>query len=203
MERLVMSGVESPFHAARVPVGDDWVDSGVLFHRDHGDRGTAWVALDRTADGTVVATDMACGRSGLQLMKVSGSSFAAFARDEYTTLPEREDRPLYVHCDIGWRYAEPMAAIEPRVAQYVASEQVADLAATVFHDFVSLSIQHLVHEIGGRMLERWPQLTEVSFEAQNRLWDLSHTSEADGRVKVYTDPRPPYGRIGLVMRREG
>ena len=41
--------------------------------------------------------------------------------------------------------------------------------AAVFHQFVSLSIQHLVHEIGLRMLERWPQLDEVSFEATNRL----------------------------------
>ena len=27
------------------------------------------------------------------------------------------------------------------------------------------------------MLERWPQLSEVSFDAQNRLWDLAVTSE--------------------------
>jgi urate oxidase len=42
----------------------------------------------------------------------------------------------------------------------------------------------------------------VSFEAQNRLWDLSVTSETDERLKVYTDPRPPYGKIGLILRRD-
>ena len=26
-------------------------------------------------------------------------------------------------------------------------------------------------------------------------------SESDDRVRVYTDPRPPYGRIGLTLRR--
>jgi urate oxidase len=67
---------------------------------------------------------------------------------------------------------------------------------------VSLSIQHLVHEIGTRMLERWPQLVEVSFEAQNRLWDTAEVSADDDRLRVYTDPRPPYGRIGLTLRRE-
>ena len=41
----------------------------------------------------------------------------------------------------------------------------------VFHEFVSLSIQHLVHEIGLRMLERYPELTEITFEAQNRTFD--------------------------------
>ena len=53
------------------------------------------------------------------------------------------------------------------------------------------------------MLERWPQLAEVSFEAQNRTLDVAERSEADERVKVFTDPRPPYGRIGLTMRRDG
>ena len=51
------------------------------------------------------------------------------------------------------------------------------------------------------MLDRWPQLAEVSFEAQNRLWD-PFTAENDQRVKVYTDPRPPFGKIGLVLRRD-
>ena len=52
------------------------------------------------------------------------------------------------------------------------------------------------------MLLRWPQLSEVSFEAQNRLWDLAGESGEDQRVKVYADPRPPFGKIGLRLRRE-
>jgi urate oxidase len=207
MERLRVSGVEIPFEPALVPSDGTDEDEGglsaseVLFARQHGDRSNAWLELERTHDGISVA-DMASGRQGLQLMKVTGSSFADFARDEYTTLPERRDRPLYVHMDIGWRYASPDAAFAGDHASYVAGEQVADLAAAVFHRFVSLSIQHLVNEIGKVMLERWPQLSEVSFESQNRLWDLSVTSEEDERVKVYCDPRPPYGRIGLILRRE-
>ena len=86
-------------------------------------------------------------------------------------------------------------------ARYVAAEQVADLAVAVFHEFVSLSIQHLVNEIGIRMLDRWPQLAEVSFDAQNRLWDVGAESGDDPRVKSYADPRPPFGHIGLVLRR--
>jgi len=205
MERLVMTGRETPFAAARVPdAAGVWLDSAVLFHRTHGSHASASVGVDRTEEGRIVPSDLRSGRDGLQMIKVSGSSFAAFARDEYTTLPERPDRPLYIHCDIGWRYADDewSAALDPQPARYVAPEQVADLTATVFEGFVSLSIQHLVHEIGQRMLQRWPQLTEVCFEAENRLWDLSHTAEDDPRVKVYTDPRPPFGRIGLVLMRE-
>ena len=87
-------------------------------------------------------------------------------------------------------------------ARYVASEQVADFATAVFHDFVSLSIQHLVNEIGIRMLDRWPQLAEVSFDAQNRLWDVAAESPENPRIRSYSDPPPPYGHIGLVLRRQ-
>jgi urate oxidase len=204
MERLRVSGVEIPFEPAVVPApdGDGWEASDVLFERQHGDRSTAWIELGRTGDGDVHVTDLGAGRIGLQMMKVTGSSFADFARDAYTTLPERKDRPLYIHVDVGWKYSTPDLALDSSHSTYVAGEQVADLVGAVFHRFVSLSIQHLVNEIGAAMLERWPQLSEVSFEAQNRLWDLAVTSEQDDRVKVYCDPRPPYGRIGLVLRRE-
>jgi urate oxidase len=204
MERLTMHGRELPFPAALVPAGDGdgFAASEVLFARDRNDRSTASLELDRH-EGGVRISGHACGRTDLQLIKITGSSFADFARDEHTTLPERPDRPLYIWCDIGWRYAQAEDALGADPTRYVAGEQVADLAASVFHQFVSLSIQHLVNEIGNRMLERWPQLSEVSFEATNRLWDPGAESETDPRVKTYADPRPPFGRIGLVLRRDG
>ncbi|MBA3687449.1 MAG: urate oxidase [Chloroflexi bacterium] len=203
MERLTMQGRELPFPAALVPAadGDGFAASEVLFARDRNDRSTAALELERHKDGARI-TGHRCGRTDQQLIKITGSAFADFARDEHTTLPERSDRPLYVWCDIGWRYADPLDALGGDPARYVAGEQVADLAASVFHQFVSLSIQHLVNEIGSRMLERWPQLAEVSFDATNRLWDPGAQSEPDPRVRTYADPRPPFGKIGLVLRRD-
>ena len=204
MERLTMHGRELPFPSALVPAddGDGFTASEVLFGRDRNDRSTASLELERDEGGGVRITGLACGRADLQLIKITGSAFADFARDEHTTLPERRDRPLYIWSDIGWRYADPQDALGRDPARYVAGEQVADLAASVFHQFVSLSIQHLVNEIGNRMLERWPQLAEVSFEATNRLWDPGAESATDPRIKTYADPRPPFGRIGLILRRE-
>ena len=77
-----------------------------------------------------------------------------------------------------------------------------DLCQVTFDDFVSMSIQHLLYEMGKRLLARFPQLEEVSFEAQNRLWDTAFVSDADDRLKVYTDPRPPYGSIKLALTRD-
>ena len=204
MERLTMLGRELPFSAAVVPAvdgGDGYELSDRLFARDRNDASTASLDMERDESGAVRVTGHACGRADIQLIKVTGSAFADFARDEHTTLPERRDRPLYIWTDIGWRYTDADDALGADPARYVAGEQVADLAAAVFHDFVSLSIQHLVHEIGQRMLERWPQLAEVSFQATNRLWDTVIESESDARVKSYCDPRPPYGSLHLTLRR--
>jgi urate oxidase len=203
MERVTMRGRDLPFPAAVIPAadGDGFEPSDRLFSRDRCDAGSARLELARNDDGSVVITDHESGRRDLQLIKLTGSAFADFARDEHTTLPERRDRPLYIWCDIGWRYAEASHAVLADPAQYVAAEQVADLANAVFGEFVSLSIQHLVNEIGMRMLDRWRQLAEVSFDAQNRLWDLVAESDDDPRIRTYADPRPPYGHIGLVLRR--
>ena len=207
MESITVSGRDLPFPSAVVP-GDEpgsFAMSEVLFSRERCDASFATLDLVRTGaelDQKTRIGDLESGRAGLQLVKITGSSFADFARDEHTTLPERPDRPLYIWCDVGWRYAESRDALGDDAARYVAGEQVADLAAAVFHEFVSLSIQHLVHEIGQRMFTRWPQLSEVSFDAQNRLWDLAGEAPEDARVKVYADPRPPFGRIGLRLRRD-
>ena len=201
MERLTMVGRDLPFPAAVVPSADGFEMSDRLFSRDRCDYGTARLELARDASGTVEITDHESGHRELQLVKITGSAFADFARDEHTTLPERRDRPLYIWCDIDWTYTDAAHAVLADPAKYVATEQVADLANAVFHEFVSLSIQHLVNEIGLRMLDRWPQLASVSFDAQNRLWDVGAEAD-DGRTKTYADPRPPFGHIGLVLRRD-
>ncbi len=201
MERLTMVGRDLPFPAAVVPADDGFGNSDRLFSRDRCDFGTARLDLERDESGAVRITDHESGRREMQLIKITGSAFADFARDEHTTLPERRDRPLYIWCDIGWRYADASHAVLANPASYVGSEQVADLATAVFHEFVSLSIQHLLNEIGLRMLDRWPQLASVSFDAQNRLWDVGAEGD-DGRTKTYADPRPPFGHIGLLLHRD-
>jgi len=202
MELLTIIGRDLSFPAALIPSEDGFEASARLFARDRSDYGSARLDLARDEDGSVRITDHESGRRELQLIKITGSAFADFARDEHTTLPERPDRPLYIWCDIGWHYADASHAVLADPARYVAAEQVADLANAVFHEFVSLSIQHLVNEIGLRMLDRWPQLDEVSFDAQNRLWDLVAESSENSRIRTYSDPRPPFGHIGLVLRRD-
>jgi len=198
MRHVHVAARELPYRPMATGSG---VPSERVFSAVPGDHATAAIVLVREGDAIEVA-DLLSGRADLRLVKLSGSAFAAFARDEFTTLPERPDRALHVFMDVGWRYARPEIAIAPEAADYVASEQVRDLVGSIFDEYVSKSIQQLVYEVGQRMLERWPQLSEISFEAQNRTWDLPRVSTDDERVRVYTDPPAPYGRIGLVLQRE-
>jgi urate oxidase len=201
LRTLQISGRELPFHPVSVPDGDRFAPSPVLFNHGRGDYATASLELSGE-DGAIAITDHLCGRVEIQLLKVAGSSFTSFVRDGYTTLPDRRDRPLYIFLDVHWRYTDAELLRDPNPARYVPAEQVRDVAATVFHEFVSESIQHLVHEMGVRLLDRFPQLAEVSFTAQNRTRDPFAESEQDPRVKVYSDPFPAYGEISLTMRRE-
>ena len=82
------------------------LERGVLYSRSHDDHGVAQLHVPRDGDGRPALGDLRSGRVGLELLKVTGSSFTRFVRDEYTTLPERVDRPLYIHLDVHWRYAE-------------------------------------------------------------------------------------------------
>lgn len=201
MERLRLTGRELPFTAAPVSHGATFEDSKVLFRQSHDDFTTATLDFAGSGDSRII-TAHRCGRVGLQLLKVTGSSFTHFVRDAYTTLPERVDRPLFIYLDVFWKYADITDMLSPDLVHYVPAEQVRDVVQVIFHEFVSESIQHLVHEMGLRLLARFPQIAEVSFEAQNRTRDPVAVSEADPRLKVYSDPFPAYGMIKLTMTRK-
>ncbi len=194
---------ELPFPATVVPDGEGgFRESEVLFAGSgRSDYATSSIRM-RRVDGEPVLTSLESGRVGLKLFKVTGSAFTSFVRDEFTTLPERRDRPLYIFMDVFWTYVHPEDALGIHPHKYVPAEQVHDICVAVFHEFVSESIQHLVHEMGQRLLARFPQLAEVRFSAQNRTRDPFHTSDTDPQVKVYSDPFPAWGNITLRLGRD-
>lgn len=200
MEGLRVSARELPF--TRVGVGADGAPSAKLFALADGDHGEAHLEFGRR-EGEVVLVAQESGRVGLRLLKTTGSAFTAFARDDDTTLPERRDRPLLLHLDVHWTYADPVDALAGDPARYVAPIQVRDVVATVFDEFVSESIQHLVHEMGQRLLARFPGLAEVRFTGENHTHDpVPGSAGADEPgPKAYTSAFPAWGLITLTLRR--
>jgi urate oxidase len=189
MEGLRLWAAEQPFLPAA---------GGKVFRRVDGDHAVAELELAQR-DGHVDLVAQRSGQVGLRLLKTTGSAFTKFARDDDTTLPERGDRPLFVHLDVHWRYLHPDDAVGPG---FVAPADVLALVLETYDDFVSESIQHLGYELGTRMLARWPSLGEVAFRGENHTHDpVPGAAEADPLRKTYTSPFPAWGLITLVLSR--
>jgi urate oxidase len=120
------------------------------------------------------------------LLRLNGSAFRGFVRDQYTTLPDIANRPLHMWLDLDWSGA-------------AVAGDVRTLVHDVFDGFESGSIQQIIYQIGTKMLAEMPSVTEVNLEANNRTWDT--IAEQGDSVGVYTDPRPPYGCLGLSLKR--
>ena len=201
MQEVRVSGRELPFGVVEVPGEQGFEPSGVLRRREWSDHSVAEVRYRREKAEPVLAGSRS-GRMNMELLKTKGSAFTRFVRDEYTTLPERSDRPLFIRLDVHWDYARPGDATGDDPAGYVAGEQVRDICAAVFHEFVSESIQQLVHEMGKRVLERYSQLCAVDFAARNMTRDpYAVPDDPDDDRKVFVPPFPASGTITLTMTR--
>ncbi|HTG69957.1 MAG TPA: urate oxidase [Candidatus Udaeobacter sp.] len=200
IDAIEISADRLPFNAVTLAEGSGWSDSQLVFRRSHNEHASASQKWFRTADGAALA-EQESALSQIQLIKVSGSSFYGFVRDEYTTLPESFDRPLFIFLDIFWTYEDAEDAFDSMRGRYVPSEQVHDLAHTLFHSANSPSIQYLIYQIGKSILTSFPQLAEVRFESNNRTWETVVEPDHSAAAGVYTEPRPPYGFQGFTLTR--
>jgi urate oxidase len=193
MEAVRMSADEIPFEERLVPGEEDgeFEPSDLVFRVSDNEAAFGEISLARE-DGEPTIVDHRSGVTGIELVKVKDNSFTGYVQDEYTTLPERENRTLYIALDVFWTYADASQALGDDPAQYVPAEQVRDIAQTVFHEHDVNSIQDLIYRIGLRVLERFPQLESVEFEANNRTW-IKVRDDLEGDGKVLREPPRPTG----------
>jgi urate oxidase len=145
------------------------------------ERATARIEINR--QGVVEA---ASGLRGYKMLRPFGSSFTGFVRDQYTTLPELANRPLQMWLDLEWKCPE------------IVTGRVREIIVREFGSFESGSIQQVIYKIGMKILESIEPVTEVRLEANNRTWDMMAER---AEWAVFTEPRPPYGVLGLTLRR--
>jgi urate oxidase / 2-oxo-4-hydroxy-4-carboxy-5-ureidoimidazoline decarboxylase len=136
------------------------------------------------------------GIAGFRLLRLKGSAFTGFVRDEYTTLPDIHDRPLHMWLDLDWTFIDPGVAC----ADHLITPKVREIVESVFAGFESGSIQQIIYQIGRRILADISAISEVRLEANNRTWDT--IAEQGMSVGIYTEARPPYGCLGLTVKRD-
>jgi len=167
------------------------VDGDVAFTPIGPERGYA--RIEMTKGGLV---DAVSAINNFKLLRLGGSAFKGFVRDEYTTLPDLENRPLHMWLDVEWSYSDLKSAFSAGAV----SGRVRALVREVFRRFESGSIQQMIYQMGTRILADIPAISEIRLEANNRTWDT--IAERGQELGVYTDARPPYGCLGLRLRRE-
>jgi urate oxidase/2-oxo-4-hydroxy-4-carboxy-5-ureidoimidazoline decarboxylase len=165
-------------------------EGGPAFAPAGPERATARIELNRS--GTV---ELVSGIQGFRLLRLGGSAFHGFVRDQYTTLPDIANRPLHMWLDLEWLYGDAAAAF----SSGAIPASVWGIVHDVFRCFESGSIQQVIYQIGTKVLSEISAIAEVHLEANNRTWDT--ITERGEELGVYTDARPPYGCLGLKLKR--
>jgi urate oxidase len=161
---------------------------------------TRTAVVDASRDGTTIDA----GIADLTVMKTAKSAFSGFPRDELTTLPDTEDRLLATKVTASWRYA-PTASASSSVDFDASFGAISGTLLEVFAEHDSASVQASIWIIGRAILERHPEVSEVTMTLPNLhhwLVDLARFGLPNDR-EIFTPTTEPYGLIQATVRREG
>ncbi|GAA3132354.1 urate oxidase [Kribbella aluminosa] len=138
------------------------------------------------------------GISDLVVLKSTGSEFHGFLKDEYTTLPETNDRILATSLVARWRYDHT------EVDWDKSYDEIKGLLLSRFATIHSLALQQTLYGMGSAVLEEHPEVAEIKFSAPNKhhfLVDLAPFGvENPGEVFIAADR--PYGLIEASVTRD-
>ncbi|MCU1423613.1 MAG: urate oxidase [Microbacteriaceae bacterium] len=154
----------------------------------------------RTAAVTVdaVGEQVIAGFKDLVILKSTGSEFAGFLTDEFTTLPETHDRVMATSLDVKWRY------IGTDVEWDAVYADVKRLMVKEFATLQSLALQQTLWHMGTAVLEAYPQIAEIRLKAPNKHhfdYDIDRFGvENHGEVFIAADR--PYGLIEATITRD-
>jgi urate oxidase len=195
-----------PVQAARVEVEEyDWE----RVRLGGGDHPHAFVRAGeevRTTTATVEGRGPAqrawvlSGLRDLVLLKSTGSQFAGFLHDRYTTLAETDDRVLATSLTARWRHARPecddWTAVNASIRQVLIE---------TFATVRSRALQQSLFQMGKAVLAAHEDIAEIRLSAPNKhhfLVDLSPFG-LDNRGEVFHADDRPYGLIQCAVQREG
>ena len=172
-------------------IADGPREHGQAFVHRGPDTRTARVVTNRR-DAVVTA-----GLADLVIMKTSRSAFAGYPRDEFTTLPETQDRLLATALTTSWNYRDSDVDFG---AAYRAV-RAALLDAFARHD--SLSVQHTLYAMGHVVLETVDVVSSISLEMPNRHHlpvDLTRFG-MENRNEIFVATEEPHGLIKATLSR--
>jgi len=155
--------------------------------------GEQWTTLvSRDAGGYQVVS----GLTNLVVMKTADSAFAGFPRDEFTTLPDTQDRILSTSVTATWTY-------RPGTADFAARQRVRQALVETFAAHMSRSLQHTLHAMGEAALAACADVVDITLTLPNRhhlLVDLTPFG-LDNPNEIFVATDQPFGLIEATIRR--
>jgi urate oxidase len=189
-----------PVQGARIDVDEYAWERAVVEGQEHPHTWTRKGQEVRTAAVTVDGEGewVVGGLKDLVILKSTGSEFAGFLTDEYTTLEPTHDRVLATSLVAQWRFAgtdldwdEVYAGVRSRLVQRFAQVH-------------SLALQQTLYEMGKSVHVRFPTIAEIRLSAPNKhhfRYDLSRFGLENNNEVFRADDRP-YGLLQAVVTRD-
>lgn len=161
------------------------------FIQDTGERYTTYVDSDRKA------TTIKAGIQDLFILKSTDSGFSGYIKDEYTTLPETDDRIFATTLKTTWTYGSSDADFN-NVRDGIRSDLL-----NVFAGHQSLSVQHTLYAMGESVLENFPDVSEIHMMMPNKHFLKSNLEPfgLDNPNVIFYPVEEPYGDIEATLRR--
>jgi urate oxidase len=162
------------------------------FQRGSGAHRTAVVT------GTAGGITFEAGIENLFLLKTTGSGWAGFLRDQYTTLPETEDRIMATVVTADWVYSGTELDFDR------LWEGARDTILSAFGDHYSPSVQATLYRIGEAVLRAYPEIARIRLSLPNRhhlLYDLARFG-IENDNEIFHATSEPYGLIEATVERE-
>jgi urate oxidase len=137
------------------------------------------------------------GIEELLVLKSTGSGFAGFIKDRFTTLPETKDRIFSTVITARWRYVNPEADYG------ILWREIRRIALETFAEHDSPSVQQTLYLTGKLVLETFDAIAEIRLSLPNKHCLLVNLEpfgmENDREIYVPTDE--PHGLIEATIQR--
>lgn len=179
-ERAIVDGAEHDF---------TWLRKG---------QETRTSAITVDASGEYVVS----GFKDLVILKSTGSEFAGFLVDGYTTLSETFDRVMATALDVKWRYGDIGDASGVDFNAIYASAKSAMVKE--FATLQSLALQQTLWHMGTAVLDAHPDVVEIKLKAPNKHhfdYDVARFGVEQSGEVYHADDRP-YGLIEATIARD-
>jgi urate oxidase len=187
LQRVRVDITEHPW--SRIAMGTR--EHGQAFLRHGAESRSATVESDRRRPA------VGAGISDLVILKSSRSAFSGFRRDEYTTLPDADDRLLATSMTATWRYGDSDVEFGPtwRVVRSTLLE--------VFAEHDSKSVQHTLHAMAQAVLASVDPVIAIRLVMPNKHHlpiDLARLG-LENRNELFVPTDEPYGLIEATLVR--